>query len=71
VTDRDVAHELRIVPEPTPEERQAITATLADTDALPPAYRSAWRRAGMPVSEDDLTPELGREVDSDPTGGAP
>jgi hypothetical protein len=42
--------ERRIRPEPTPEERAAILAALErllSEDARPPAYRSAWRDAGV------------------------
>jgi hypothetical protein len=39
---------MRIVPEPTPEEREAIERTLPVADTEPPAYRSPWRRSGLP-----------------------
>jgi hypothetical protein len=47
-------HEIR--PEPNPEERAAILAALErlfDGDAEPPAYRSAWREAGVRENLDD------------------
>ena len=42
--------ELRIDPEPGPEERKAIELALErllDVGALPAAYTSAWRDAGI------------------------
>jgi hypothetical protein len=39
-----------IEPEPSPEEREAIELALGrllEDEAVPPAYRSAWRRAGI------------------------
>ena len=62
--------DVEIVPEPTREEREALLAGLerllaADKDerALPFAYRSAWRRAGLLEAagavEDDVGPRRG------------
>jgi hypothetical protein len=42
--------DVEITPEPTPEERGAIEAALRRLlggNALPPAYASAWRKAGL------------------------
>ena len=42
--------ELEIRPEPGPRGREAIAAALArllSRDALPAAYRSCWREAGI------------------------
>jgi hypothetical protein len=42
--------EPEIRPEPTPEERAAILAALErlfSDGGAPPAYRSAWREAGI------------------------
>ena len=37
-----------ITPEPSPEERRAILAALADEEPYePPAYRSRWREAAL------------------------
>ena len=56
--------ELQIEPEPTPEEREAITAAL-DGDrangAQPPAYRSAWRADG--IRENALDPGPGEPAE--------
>jgi hypothetical protein len=49
-----VTSELRIVPEPPPDEREAIAKALEAVGAPPPAHGSAWRRSGLPASEDDL-----------------
>jgi hypothetical protein len=49
--------EPEISPEPSPEERAAILAALEcllENDPLPPAYRSAWREAGVRENLDDL-----------------
>ena len=70
MTKRGVGDELHVVPEPTPEERQAIARMLEGADTLPPAYRSAWRRSGTPGSEDDMSPEPGGEGHGDPTSAA-
>jgi hypothetical protein len=48
--------EPQITPEPTPEERAAIIAALErlQSEAVrPPAYRSAWRDAGVRENLDD------------------
>lgn len=48
--------EAEIRPEPTPEERAAILAALENLLAEgsgPPAYRSAWREAGIHENLDD------------------
>jgi hypothetical protein len=48
--------EPQIRPEPTPEERAAILAALErllSADSRPPAYRSAWRDAGVRENLDD------------------
>jgi hypothetical protein len=50
--------EVVIEPEPEPDEQKALTLALArllEGETLPPAYRSAWRRAGIDVNAD---PEL-------------
>jgi hypothetical protein len=42
--------EFVLEPEPEAEERQAVTLALERLlarEQLPPAYRSAWRRAGV------------------------
>ena len=44
--------DVRITPEPTPEEREALLTGLArllagDAPAEPPAYGSAWRLAAL------------------------
>lgn len=42
--------EAQIRPEPSPEERTAILAAVVRLEAdetVPPAYRSAWREAGV------------------------
>jgi hypothetical protein len=44
--------DVRITPEPGPDEREALLAGLerllaGDPPALPTAYRSAWREAGL------------------------
>jgi hypothetical protein len=42
--------ELQIEPEPTPVERAAIETAIArllETSAVPAAYLSGWRRAGI------------------------
>jgi hypothetical protein len=40
--------EPEIRPEPTPEERRAILAALADEEQYqPPGYRSRWRDAAL------------------------
>jgi hypothetical protein len=44
--------EIEIVPDPSPEERAALLAALAE-EAEPPAYLSAWRRAGLELGEDE------------------
>jgi hypothetical protein len=47
--------DLHITPEPPPEEREAIEAALRKLlrgPALPQAYTSAWRRAGIRDSID-------------------
>jgi hypothetical protein len=52
--------EARIRPEPTPEERAAILAALErllSEDSRPPAYRSAWREAGIRENLDDPAEE--------------
>jgi hypothetical protein len=53
--------EPEIKPEPSPEERAAILAALerllAD-DSGPPAYRSAWREAGILENLDESPDEL-------------
>jgi hypothetical protein len=41
------AVELEITPAPDEAEREAIAAALAEQAELPPAYVSAWRRAGL------------------------
>jgi hypothetical protein len=70
LTDREVGSELHIVPEPTPDERQAIIRTLADEDGAPPAYRSAWRRSGLPSTTDDMSLDPGEDGRGEQTGGA-
>jgi hypothetical protein len=57
-----VRRELRIVPEPTPEEREAIERTLPLPETEPAAYRSAWRRSGLPGRAETLPPEDPAEV---------
>jgi hypothetical protein len=40
--------DVEIVPEPTPEEREAVLAALAEREPEPPgAYVSLWRAAGL------------------------
>ena len=42
--------EFAVEPEPTPEERKALTLALERLlagEQVPPPYRSAWRRAGV------------------------
>jgi hypothetical protein len=49
--------ELEIRPEPTPEERAAILVALErlfSDGAAPPAYRSAWREAGIRENLDEF-----------------
>jgi hypothetical protein len=46
-----------IRPEPSPAERQAILAALAEllaNDQVPAAYRSAWRAEGIRENVEDL-----------------
>jgi hypothetical protein len=53
--------EPEIRPEPTPEERAAILVALErllDDDPRAPAYRSAWREAGIRENLDDSEDEL-------------
>jgi hypothetical protein len=48
--------EAHIKPDPSAEERAAILAAverLTAGDALPPAYRSAWRAAGVRENLDE------------------
>ena len=42
--------ELDVTPEPSPEEREAIAAALADE---PQQDESPWWRAGLPGAEDE------------------
>jgi hypothetical protein len=49
--------EAEIRPEPTPEERAAILAALErlfSNGSGSPAYRSAWREAGIRENVDEL-----------------
>jgi hypothetical protein len=46
---------IEIVPEPEPDEREALLRALAELDdvaAEPAAYRSPWRRAALEPPED-------------------
>jgi hypothetical protein len=43
--------ELDVTPEPSPEEREAIAAALADE---PQQDESPWWRAGLPGAEDEV-----------------
>jgi hypothetical protein len=59
--------EPEIRPEPTPEERAAILAALErllSDDSRPPAYRSAWREAGIRenLDESEDEPDYGATV---------
>jgi len=52
--------ESQIRPEPTPEERVVILAALErllSADLRPPAYRSAWRDAGIRENLDESAEE--------------
>jgi hypothetical protein len=52
--------EPRITPEPSSEERAAILAALerlAADESGPPAYRSAWRDAGIRENYEDSADE--------------
>jgi hypothetical protein len=52
--------EPQIRPEPTPEERAVILAALErllSEDSRPPAYRSAWRDAGIRENLDESSEE--------------
>jgi hypothetical protein len=57
--------ELKIEPEPSAEERDAILRALSDRlDSAPPlAYRSAWREDG--IRENALDPGPAQLSDSD------
>ena len=67
MSERQVAGDLLIVPEPTPDERQAIARALAGAAALPPTYRSAWRRSGAPADDCDLCTDPGRRSGGEPS----
>lgn len=48
--------EAEIVPEPSPVEREALLAALAELDEvveLPVAYLSPWRLAGLAGDDED------------------
>jgi hypothetical protein len=48
--------EAEIVPEPSAGEREALLTALAELDellALPAAYRSPWRLAGLAGDDED------------------
>ena len=48
--------QIRIFPEPSAEEREALLTALAglgEGEQPPPAYRSAWRLAGLPADAED------------------
>lgn len=48
------AVEVEIVPEPDPDEREALLVALAEPaePREPSAYRSAWRRAALEPEDD-------------------
>jgi hypothetical protein len=52
--------ELEINPEPTPEERAAIQAALAELLAPPSQTRSAWWASGITDAPDDNEGERSR-----------
>jgi len=47
--------EVEVVPEPDPEEREALLAALSGSLELdaPSAYRSPWRRAALEPEDDE------------------
>ena len=49
--------DLKITPEPSPEERQAIVAALERDDGPPAAYRSRWRDAALEDLRGDAAAE--------------
>ncbi len=52
--------DIEITPEPSDEERRAITAALARVDALPPSYSSRWRASALDDLRDDALAEQTR-----------
>ena len=53
-----MTRDLEIIPEPSPEERAAIEAAVAELRAGSHETRSAWWRAGLFDSVEDDEPEL-------------
>jgi hypothetical protein len=45
--------ELEISPEPSPEEREAIAAALAELEEQGAPSRGPWWTAGLPAEEED------------------
>jgi hypothetical protein len=45
--------DIEITPEPSPDERAAIEAVVAEVLAEKPATGSAWWRAGVEAADDD------------------
>jgi len=48
--------DLEITPEPSDEEREAVSQVLVDwlEPPEPEAHRSAWRRSGLPGEGDEV-----------------
>ena len=49
-----------ITPEPSDEERRAITAALAHVDMLRPSYSSRWRASALDDLRDDALAQQAR-----------
>jgi hypothetical protein len=62
--------EIEITPEPSPEERAALLAALAErSQGSPDGYGSVWRLAGLleNVDSDDFAPRAAPAVGSRPS----